>query len=82
MTFLRFIPSFDPFSEPCFIHLFSRRRLLIDKTNRGKTIIVVVFCGPLEDIVNCQWVLVRMMDTKGKNLGATVLARFTSSRVQ
>jgi phosphatidylinositol phospholipase C delta len=56
--------------------------LLINEDEWGKDDHIVVFCGRLEHIVKGQWVLVRMMDTKGKNSGATVLARFTSSRVQ
>ncbi|KIM44041.1 hypothetical protein M413DRAFT_443101 [Hebeloma cylindrosporum] len=57
-------------------------RLLILEDEWGKDDRIVVFCGRLEDIIKGQWVLVRMMDTKGKNSGATVLARFTSSRIQ
>jgi phosphatidylinositol phospholipase C delta len=41
-----------------------------------------VFCARLNHIVKDKWALVRMMDMKGKNSGATVLVRFSTSQVQ
>ena len=43
---------------------------------------MVVFCARLDHIVKDQWALVRMMDMKGRNSGATALVRFSSLQVQ
>ena len=43
---------------------------------------IVVFCARLNHIVKDKWSLVRMMDMKGKNSGATVLVRFSTLQVQ
>jgi phosphatidylinositol phospholipase C delta len=43
---------------------------------------MVVFCARLNHIVKDQWALVRMLDMKGKNSGATVLVRFSTLQVQ
>ncbi|KAF8962864.1 PLC-like phosphodiesterase [Flammula alnicola] len=57
-------------------------RLLVFEDEFGKDDRIVVFCGRLDHIVKGEWALVRMLDMKGKNSGATVLVRFTTSRVQ
>ena len=43
---------------------------------------IVVFCARLNHLVKGQWVLVRMMDMKGRNSGATVLVRFSTFQIQ
>ncbi|KAF9472618.1 PLC-like phosphodiesterase [Pholiota conissans] len=57
-------------------------RLVIFEDEFGKDDQIVVFCAKLDSIVQGQWALVRMMDMKGKNSGATLLVRFTSTRTQ
>jgi len=44
----------------------------------GKDERLVVFCARLNHIVKDKWALVRLMDMKGKNSGATVLVRFST----
>jgi phosphatidylinositol phospholipase C delta len=78
MAFLRYIQTLSYVSKL----IYSLARLLIKEDEFGRDDHIVVFCGRLEHIVKGKWLLVRMMDMKGKNSGATVLARLTSSRVQ
>ncbi|CAA7264564.1 unnamed protein product [Cyclocybe aegerita] len=57
-------------------------RFLIYEDEFGRDDRIVVFCARLDHLVLGEWVLVRMLDMKGKNSGATVLARFSLSPVQ
>ncbi|KAF8175794.1 PLC-like phosphodiesterase [Pholiota molesta] len=57
-------------------------RLIIFEDEFGKDDQIVVFCAKLDSIVQGQWALVRMMDMKGKNSGATLLVCFTTTRTQ
>lgn len=52
---------------------------MVNEHEFGKDDMIVVACVRLRDIVRGQWVLVRMMDSRGKNSGATVLVRFVTS---
>ncbi|KAF8814579.1 PLC-like phosphodiesterase [Phlegmacium glaucopus] len=51
-------------------------RFVIMQEEFGKDDSIVVFCARLNHLVKNRWVLVRMMDMKGRNSGATVLVRF------
>ncbi|KDR73079.1 hypothetical protein GALMADRAFT_252526 [Galerina marginata CBS 339.88] len=57
-------------------------RLMVFHDEFGADSPIVVFCARLSHILKDQWVLVRMLDMTGKNSGATVLAKFTSSQPQ
>ncbi|KAJ3509982.1 hypothetical protein NLJ89_g4930 [Agrocybe chaxingu] len=57
-------------------------RFLIYEDEFGRDDRIVVFCARLDHLVLGEWVLVRMLDMKGKSSGATVLARFNLSPVQ
>lgn len=61
---------------------FLIKRFAIWHSEFGKDEHIVVFCARLNHIVKDQWALVRMMDMKGKNSGATVLVRFSTLQVQ
>ncbi|KAH9475003.1 1-phosphatidylinositol 4,5-bisphosphate phosphodiesterase 1 [Psilocybe cubensis] len=43
---------------------------------------IAVFCARINHLTLDEWVLVRLMNMKGKNSGATVLAKFSLSPVQ
>ncbi|KAJ7583892.1 PLC-like phosphodiesterase [Mycena floridula] len=53
-------------------------RLLVMESEFGKDDKIVVFCARVDDL-NSGWSLVRMLDMKGKNSGATLLVRFSVS---
>ncbi|KAF8151614.1 PLC-like phosphodiesterase [Crassisporium funariophilum] len=57
-------------------------RLMICEDEFGKDDRIVVFCARLDHLVKGKWCLVRMLDMKGKNSGATVLIRLSGSQVQ
>jgi len=43
----------------------------------GRDDLIAIFCAKFDHLVKDQWVLLRMLNNKGKNSGATVLAKFT-----
>jgi len=57
-------------------------RFTIWQSEFGKDDHIVVFCARSNHLVKDQWVLVRMMDMKGKNSGATLLTRFSTLQIQ
>ncbi|TFK21713.1 phospholipase C [Coprinopsis marcescibilis] len=52
-------------------------RLLIYEDELGKDDRVVSFCSPVDRLVTDQFVAVRMLNAKGKDVGATALVKFT-----
>lgn len=59
---------------PCFLS-----RFVVKEDEIGIDDTIVVACVRLRDVVRDQWALIRMMDPRGKNSGATVLVRFRNS---
>ncbi|EAU83602.2 phospholipase C [Coprinopsis cinerea okayama7 len=56
-------------------------RLLIYEDEFGRDDRIASFCAPVDRLVTDRWVAIRMLNTKGKDVGATVLARFSLERV-
>ncbi|PPR00736.1 hypothetical protein CVT24_000942 [Panaeolus cyanescens] len=52
-------------------------RLQIYEDEFGRDDKIVVFCARLSQVVTDEWVIIRMMDMRGKDTGATVLAKFS-----
>ncbi len=77
LAFLRHVSSIFAFE---FYLTVLGVRLVIFENELGIDDQIVFFCARLETLLQGQWALVRMLDMKGKNSGASVLVRFTTSR--
>lgn len=80
LAFLRRVDFAITFSYQHANLNISGLRLVIFENEFGVDDQIVFFCARLETLMQGQWALVRMLDMKGKNSGATVLVRFTTSR--
>ena len=57
-------------------------RLGVFEDEPGKDDLIVVFCARLNRVVEGEWVVVRMMDGKGKSSGASLVMRVRVEKVQ
>ncbi|TEB26399.1 PLC-like phosphodiesterase [Coprinellus micaceus] len=51
-------------------------RLLVYEDEFGKDDRISTFCSPVDRLVLGEWLLVRLMNTKGKDIGTTALVKF------
>ena len=71
---VRLPPDLTLGSEVLIVHTFDR--FLIYEDEFGKDDRVSTFCSPVERLVTGEWLVVRLMDRKGKDVGTTALVKF------